>query len=210
MKIGLFGGTFDPIHNGHIQLARQAYEAYQLDRVDFIPSGNSYLKSGVTEAEKRYEMTKAAIEGFDYFQISSVELSRTGPSYTCDTIKDYREKYPLDELYFLLGEDSIRNLSKWRNYEEIISNCTLLVAGRKEFSDLSKEQARICTKDIIEHYIQAFHAKIEYFSYNESISSSELRTLLKKHNLTEKERYTLLTELPAAVYDYILEYSIYQ
>ena len=85
-KIGILGGTFNPIHNGHLILAQNALEQYALDEVLFIPSGCSYMKKDVLDAQTRYQMTKIAISSNPSFQISPIEINRSGNSYTCDTL----------------------------------------------------------------------------------------------------------------------------
>ena len=107
MKTGIMGGTFDPIHNGHILIARSAYEKVGLDKVLFMPSGNSYMKKNVLDVSKRVEMVRLAIADFPYFELSSIEAQRQGNTYTYDTLEQLTKQNPKDEYYFIMGADSL-------------------------------------------------------------------------------------------------------
>jgi nicotinate-nucleotide adenylyltransferase len=121
MKIALYGGTFDPIHHGHLILAREALEQLGLDRVVFVPAARSPFKPGIasTAAEVRLEMVRAAIKGEDAFSIDDSEISRGGTSYTIDTVLAVKELWPDAELWWLIGEDHIGELPKWHRAEEL-------------------------------------------------------------------------------------------
>ena len=99
VKIGILGGTFDPIHNGHLMIAKAAMQEYELFKIIFIPTGISYMKANVTHPFFRYEMVKRAIEDYPHYEISDIEIKRDGNTYTCDTIAYFKEKYPEAELY---------------------------------------------------------------------------------------------------------------
>ena len=105
-KIGLFGGTFNPIHNGHLALAQNAYEQCDLDEVWFIPSGISYMKKGqnIPSGIIRYDMVKEAIKEIQHFKVSDIEISREGNSYTYDTLVQLHTQYPEDSFYFIIRE----------------------------------------------------------------------------------------------------------
>lgn len=131
--IGILGGTFDPIHWGHLILAEQAWERFGLDRVLFIPAADPPHKadSAVTEAEHRFNMTRLAVEGNDHFECSRLELDRPGPSYTIDTIKQLRGELGSDaKLYMLVGADEARDLISWRDPYGIQELATIVVANR--------------------------------------------------------------------------------
>lgn len=132
MRIGIYGGSFDPIHIAHLILAEQAREQGKLDRVLFIPAGKQPLKAAgaLTTFEKRVEMVEAAIAGNPAFEVDTCEGNRPGPSYTVDTLKDLRQRYPKAELILILGSDCIPDLPKWREPEAIAKLATLLLVSR--------------------------------------------------------------------------------
>jgi nicotinate-nucleotide adenylyltransferase len=143
-KIGIMGGTFNPVHYAHLRLAECAREQFHLDRVIFIPSGFSYLKKdqNVPEGELRYQLCKMATSGNPYFTVSRIEIDRPGDTYTIETIQQLADMYPGDELYFILGADSLNMIDKWVRFDEILTSCTVLAAVRDE-TDMEKLKKRI-------------------------------------------------------------------
>ncbi|MEK7277832.1 MAG: nicotinate-nucleotide adenylyltransferase, partial [Chloroflexota bacterium] len=129
---GIFGGTFDPPHLGHIKLAHAARDQLKLDRVLWVVAGQSPLKldRALSPAETRVEMAQAAIAGEPSFVLSRVDLDRPGPHYTVDTLKILTGETPGAELFFIMGEDSLRDLPRWRNPGEIIELARLAVCRR--------------------------------------------------------------------------------
>lgn len=137
MRIGLYGGSFDPIHNAHLLLAETARECYELDRVLFIPCHDQPLKNEITRArdEDRLEMIALAIKGNPHFEVCDTEIRRGGVSYTMDTVEILKRELGHGHEYFLLlGGDSALEFNKWKRYEELIREVTLLVAPRGKFS----------------------------------------------------------------------------
>ena len=132
MKIGILGGTFDPPHKAHLQIAERAIKQFDLDKVLFIPSGNPWQKKYATSFIHRFEMTKILIEGSNKFEISDIEKSEEIPSYTFDTLKKLNHKK--DNLYFILGSDTAINIRTWNNYEKLSELTNFLIALRKEDS----------------------------------------------------------------------------
>ena len=132
-KTGIMGGTFNPIHIGHLLLAESARETFGLDEVLFVPSGFSYMKKGMEMADKkmRLEMTRLAISGNPSFALSPVEVERDGNSYTCETLEALRAGQPETEFYFIVGADSLFAMETWKRPETIFQNCTVLAAVRK-------------------------------------------------------------------------------
>jgi nicotinate-nucleotide adenylyltransferase len=121
LRLGLYGGSFDPIHHGHLILGRQALEDLSLDRVIFIPAAESPFKpnhSGALAAD-RLAMTQLAIQGEPRFVVDPLEIYREAPSYTIDTARTYHARYPSDTLVFLVGEDHLTALPKWNDFEEL-------------------------------------------------------------------------------------------
>jgi nicotinate-nucleotide adenylyltransferase len=133
MRIGLFGGTFDPIHWGHIRSAEEVREAFSLDRVLFIPASIPPHRRSrpACSARDRFAMVRLAIGSNRRFDISDVELSRPGKSYSIDTIRHYtRRRSPKNSLYFILGLDAFRDIDSWKDVQDIFSLCHLIVTSR--------------------------------------------------------------------------------
>ena len=132
MRLGLLGGTFDPIHLGHLILAEACREACELDEVWFLPTGNPPHKeaSEITEARQRIEMLEMALAGVREFKINDMEVRRTGTTYTVDTLTELKEEDSDRELFFLIGADSLHDFPTWREPERIAELATLLVVNR--------------------------------------------------------------------------------
>ncbi len=121
MKLGLFGGSFDPIHHGHLIAAQDVLETLSLDRVIFVPSFHSPLKDmnpGLS-GEERTMLVRLAVEGVPGFDVSTVEIDRGGVSYTVETVRELKRCYPSDDLYWIIGQDQVGKLSDWRGIEEL-------------------------------------------------------------------------------------------
>jgi len=133
MKLGVLGGTFDPIHNGHLAVADEVRKRLELDEILFVPAGQPWLKAGkpLTEAEHRMEMVRLAIADRPYYKLSTMEIDREGPSYTVDTMSELKnQRADEDELFFILGWDSLAELPEWREPERIIRLCQLVAVPR--------------------------------------------------------------------------------
>ena len=141
-KIGILGGTFDPIHMGHLIIAEQARDQYSLARVLLIPSGHSYFKDKraqkVLSAETRLEMTRIAAEGYAPFQVSDIEVMRPGNTYSFETLEEIARDHPGAELYFIVGADTVCAMRTWREPERIFRICTVLAAMREDQVDPEK------------------------------------------------------------------------
>jgi len=132
MKIGLLGGTFNPIHIGHLILAEEAREKLGLDRIIFVPA---YLpphqdNSDIAPAAHRLNMARLAIKGNKLFSVSDMEIKRDGRSYTIDTVREFKKVYPNDELYFIIGSDLLTYLDAWKDLVEIIKMVKFIAATR--------------------------------------------------------------------------------
>jgi nicotinate-nucleotide adenylyltransferase len=133
MRIGIFGGSFNPIHNGHLKLAAEARKKLGLGQVVFVPSKRSPLKSGepLLPAGLRLKLLRSALRGKPYFQISLCEIRRRGVSFTIDTLRFFRKKLgPKHELFFLAGADTLDTLSKWKSLDRILRLCRFVVMTR--------------------------------------------------------------------------------
>ena len=130
-RIGVIGGTFDPIHHGHLLLARFALEQIPLDEVLFIPAADPPLKQGAyAPAEERWAMVELAIADCPDFAASRLELDRLGKSYTVETLRLLHQLYPCVELFFIIGEDNISQLDAWYDLEGVFAQCTVVVGAR--------------------------------------------------------------------------------
>ena len=152
MKIGIMGGTFDPIHNGHLMLGHAAYETFSLDQIWFMPNGNPPHKKSETiksTAEDRMKMTSLAIAPFPEFVLQPYEALREEVSCSYQTMEYFKEMYPEDEFYFIIGADSLMAIETWVHPERIFPTCTILATYRDE----------IKTKEEMDHQIHLLSEK---------------------------------------------------
>lgn len=131
-KVGLLGGTFDPIHIGHLIIAEAAYDALGLDHVEFLPSNDPPHKpeDSVSPADVRADMVELAIAGVPYFMVNRSELGRSGPSFTVDTLQSMTTSRADDQFTFIVGADSLRDLPKWRDPARILAMSRMAVVNR--------------------------------------------------------------------------------
>lgn len=188
MKIGILGGTFNPIHIGHLILAEEVREKLRLDKVIFVPT---YLpphkgNSDIAPAGERLRMIKLAIKDNKYFSVSDIEIKRNGRSYTIDTLKEFKKTYPKDDLYFIIGSDLLEYLDDWKDLGEIIKMVRFIVATRPGYA-LEKIPSHISTIPIRAVDISGF----------------EIRKAIKEN---KSFRYLV----PEPVLKYILEKRLYQ
>ena len=155
MKVGIFGGTFDPPHLGHLIAAQDALDVLSLDCVLFIPARVPPHKQqdDVTDPAVRLRMIRAATADDARFEVSDVELRRTGPSYTVDTLRELREQRPDDEFFLLLGVDQVREFSTWREPQQVLKYARLAVLARSgverpDVGDIVHETVRVTRVDI--------------------------------------------------------------
>jgi nicotinate-nucleotide adenylyltransferase len=135
VRIGILGGSFDPIHIGHMAIAEYALEKLQLNKIIFVPAGDPWMKtSGLfAQPKDRFDMVKAAISDNDFFEISDIEISISGPSHSINTVKTFREALSeKDELVFILGQDAIESIDLWEKANELVTLCKFAVMPRKE------------------------------------------------------------------------------
>ncbi|MFC1847286.1 nicotinate-nucleotide adenylyltransferase [Chloroflexota bacterium] len=133
MKIGILGGTFDPVHNGHIAVAEETRARLDLAEIIFVPAGQPQLKGNrpILAAEHRLQMVRLAIADQPYFKLSTVEIDRAGPSYTVDTITELQAHLGAEaELFFILGLDTLAQLPQWREPSRLIKMCYLVATSR--------------------------------------------------------------------------------
>jgi len=118
-RIGVMGGTFDPIHHGHLVAASEVAQSFDLDEVVFVPTGRPWQKDEVTASEHRYLMTVIATASNPQFTVSRVDIDRDGPTYTIDTLRDLKSQRPGADLFFITGADAVAQILGWRNHQEL-------------------------------------------------------------------------------------------
>ena len=199
MRVGIVGGTFDPIHNGHMMLGQEAYSTWNLDEIWFLPNGNpphKVTKGIQSKLHQRIEMIKVAIENIPHFQISLLEAKEGMPSYTYKTLEDLHTSFPTYEFYFIMGADSLFTIEKWMCFREIFPQCTILAAFRddKRMSEMKME---------IDYLKKNYEAKIELLITPViMISSSDIR-----HTVAIGEDASSM--VPEGVWNYIQEQKLY-
>jgi len=140
VTVGILGGSFDPIHLGHMAIAKHAFEKLDLNKIIFVPAGDPWMKTHglVAETKDRLDMVEAAIAGNDSFEISHVEIGIDGPSYTINTIKKLRTMIPEnDELIFILGQDTVSDIDLWEKVNELVKLCKFAVMPRDGVTDVN-------------------------------------------------------------------------
>jgi nicotinate-nucleotide adenylyltransferase len=130
LRLGVMGGTFDPIHLGHLFAAQAAAEHFKLDSVIFIPAGDPWQKTTYATAQDRLAMTKLAIASHSNFQVSSIDIDRPGPTYTVDTLHDLAKLQPEAELFFITGADSLSGIGTWKQVDELWPLATFVGVSR--------------------------------------------------------------------------------
>ncbi|MEK7335660.1 MAG: nicotinate-nucleotide adenylyltransferase [Candidatus Binatota bacterium] len=191
MKIGLFGGTFDPIHWGHLRNAEEVREAFSLDRLLFIPAGIPPHKRmrPVTPVRDRVAMVRLAIAKNPGFTLSTVELSRPGKSYSIDTVRDFaKSRGPKDSLYFILGLDAFLDIGSWKEFEVIFSLCHFIVTSRPGCEDsLSLGRMPVAVRRLFcydrreKFYRHKSGTKLYFFRLTDiAISASDIRNRVKE------------------------------
>ncbi|MBN2058750.1 MAG: nicotinate-nucleotide adenylyltransferase [Candidatus Saganbacteria bacterium] len=199
-RIGIMGGTFNPIHKGHLALAKAALREYVLDEVIFMPSGTPPHKAlgKIIDKEDRFKMVKLAIKGVKQFSVSRLEMDRQGLSYAVDTFNELKKKYgDKAKLFYIMGLDSINEILEWRKPLELFKLCEFIVGTRPG--------SRIRTFKRLVKFppLQKEVDKINLMELNEDISASEIRQRLKSNKKTA-------ALLPKAVADYIRKHKLYR
>jgi len=198
-KIGILGGTFNPVHMGHLIIAELAWEEAGLDDILFIPSGCSYLKdaSDILPAKDRIHMTGLAIEDNSHFALSTIEIDREGNSYTCDTLTELKERYPDQEYYLILGADNLFTIEEWKDPEVIFRNAKILAAVRGDKKSADMEKKIVELKEKYGADITLLHMK------HVDISSSMIREKVA-------EGRSIRYMLPEKVREYIKKNHFYE
>lgn len=173
-KVGIMGGTFDPIHLGHMLIAENAYETYNLNEVLFVPTGLSHFKTSVLDAKTRAKMTGIAIEDNPHFAMSTIETDKDTYSYSYETIASLKKNNPDNEYYFIVGADSLLYMDQWKCPEKIFGEVPVLVASRN--GSTSEE-----VKAKITELKEKFGADIRILPIKRlDISSTDIRNKVKE------------------------------
>lgn len=198
MKIGIMGGTFDPIHMGHLIIGEAARESLSLDKVIFIPTGiNPFKKNKNTSSPtQRIDMLNLAIESNPYFTISTIEVEREGITYTIDTIRSLKDEYREDELYFIIGSDIVFQIEKWKEFQEVFNLCKFALFNRpgKDEEEIDEK-----VKDLNLKYNISFE---RISSPLVDISSTDIRN-------RAKNKQSIKYLVPEKVEDYIIKHKLY-
>lgn len=201
MKIGIMGGTFNPVHNGHLALAKAAFQQQPLDELWFMPSGRPAHKATdeLLPASERLLMVQLALEELPRFKASSFEIDRSGFTYTADTMEALAQQYPNTEFYFILGGDSFMKFQNWVKPDVISAHACLLAAGRNGYSqDALLKQ--------VEYLNRQFGTKARLLDLPDMpISSQQIRILCAKQNYEE-----LTAMVPNKVLQYIMEHKLWK
>lgn len=196
-KIGLLGGTFDPIHNTHISMGMIAKDALALDKVIYIPAGVVPHKDTCsTSPRDRYEMTKTAVAALDGFEVSDYETNKQTPSYSVETVAYFAGEYPRDELFFILGEDSLAYVDKWYRANELLAMCSFAVIGRGGFELDIEAKIRALEAEFSTHVYYIKSAETD-------IASRNIRKMLENGENVEEM-------IPDSVMAYIRERGLYK
>lgn len=199
MKIGIMGGTFDPIHNGHLMLGEYARELFALDGVWFMPNGNPPHKESdsiESQTKHRVEMVRRAIENKKGFSLQLYEVERKETNYSYLTMSYFKEAYPENEFYFIIGADSLFALERWVHPEKLLKTCVMLAAYRdgKNTSEMQRQ---------IDYLNQKYDADIRLLKTpNVDVSSTIIRQRVKNG-------FSVQDMIPQSVNDYILEHKLY-
>ena len=198
-KVGIMGGTFNPIHLGHLMLAENAYDFYKLDEVWFIPAADPPHKAGqpILDYYHRSRMTELAIENIPYFIKYDFEAQRAERSYTAETLRLLHKKYSDVEFYFIMGADSLFQIETWYAPERVMAQAILLVALRDHHSDEEMEKQ-------IEYLKKKYDAHIQLMS----MPGIDLSSNLIRQRTANDE--TIRFFVPEPLRNYILQYNLYR
>ncbi|MBW2186260.1 MAG: nicotinate-nucleotide adenylyltransferase [Deltaproteobacteria bacterium] len=212
MRTGIMGGTFNPIHNGHLKCAEELLSSCKLDRVIFIPAAQPPHKntSDIDPFEHRYSMVKRAILPYRHFEVSDVEAQREGKSYTVETLAILHQLYPDDQFYFLIGMDSLNTIHTWHNYSQLFELCHLVVARRPRVKMPASDTVlpvairhQFCYDSELNSFCHSSGQKLIFLEQTFlDISSTQIR-----NNVANNLSVSAL--LPATVAEYIKTHHLY-
>jgi len=192
-RIGILGGSFDPVHNAHVALARSALDHLQLDELLWVPAGQAWQKTRrLADAQHRVAMVQLAIEGEPRFKLERCELERSGPSYMLDTVRELQSRTPNAEWFLVLGQDQYANLHTWHSSRELLDRVTIAVAGRA--GDEPKPSAELAAVP---------HRMVALPMPPMPVSATEIR------HRAERSPHGVADMVPTAVARYIAQHHLY-
>lgn len=194
MKLGLMGGTFDPIHVGHLLAAETVVAKLQLDQVMFVPAGMPWMKEGteISPACHRVKMTSLAVSDNPRFSVSSIEVDREGPTYTVDTLEELTREDPLRELFLIVGADAVEKMDRWKDPGRILELCTVVAVPRPGYCASAGLSGQKGSDRII--YLE---------SPQTAVSATEVRERVSRG-------LSVADSVPEAVEAYIRQHGLYQ
>lgn len=198
MRAGVFGGTFDPIHLGHLAAARSIQTTLKLDKVIFVPAGQPWMKAGmpVSPVKDRVEMVRLAVARRKAFELSTIEADRAGPSYAVDTMATLRRQLGSgSDLFFLLGSDALMDIAKWREPQRLMQLCQLVAFARPGF--------RLPVMSDLEGAVPGVSQRVVFVE----VPQRDIRATDIRQRVAEGRSIQRL--VPRAVERYILEHGIY-
>ena len=195
MRLGIYGGSFDPVHYGHLLLAEQCREQCQLDEIWFVPARQSPLKASIpTLGKDRVEMLRFATSGQRGFAVSGLELERDGVSWTVETLRQIKRLRPDDKLFLLIGADALRDFPSWREAEEIAALSTLVAVNRGDFA----------AESVLGALSETIRRKVRFVTMpGVAISASDVRSRVA-------DGRSIRFFVPRAVEEYIREHGLYR
>jgi nicotinate-nucleotide adenylyltransferase len=213
LKVGIFGGTFNPIHLGHLRSAEEIRETFALDHIYFIPAARPPHRGDETlvSAPHRLRMVELAIAENPFFRTSAVELERTGPSYSVDTIRHFLHEFASASVFFVVGLDAFREIHTWKDYASIPALCHLIVTSRPGVPTPPQEhlipvalQPALCYDSSLSMYRHTSgHTLVFHEIQGLQISASQVRAILR-------QRRSIRYLVPSAVAAYIADHALYQ
>lgn len=193
MKIGVFGGAFDPPHIAHLILAERAREEFGLDKILFVPTNiPPHKPKPVALAEDRIKLIKIAVKSNRYFEVLDIEIKRGGISYTVDTIRELKKNYPGSQLFLLIGEDEARKFDNWKESDEILRHVRFIIFLRSNLSRSRESNVALLPKEIS-----------DFIDLRLEISSTNIRELVRKGK-------SIKYLVPQKVATYIKEKKLYR
>lgn len=193
MRIGIFGGSFNPPHEMHRQIGIHLIQEGYLDKVIYVPTGDCYQKPDLISLKDRYQMVKQMLEGYPDLEVSDYE-AKNHIVYTYQTLDYFKNKYPYDKIYFICGTDNLKEIDTWKNASYLLANYSLIVIPRNK-----DNQDRLLEKYLNQSSITMVNIP------NSQISSTEIRRLLKEDRTSKK----LVKKLLPTTLDYIYQKNLY-
>jgi nicotinate-nucleotide adenylyltransferase len=208
-SIAIFGGTFDPVHQGHLQTSLNIQHYFKFDDYYFLPCKTPTLKSAsLANSKQRLDMLKLAVKNYPEFKIDRREMDRDSPSYMTETLLSFRQEYPNDSITLIIGYDAFLSLPRWHQWENLIALANILVINRRQYqdNDLDKALELLIHSNQCKNPIDLLHVKSGKLAFfdagNYDISSTDIR-------LDIKNRQHLADKIPPEVLEYIISHHLY-